>query len=134
MKIVFDNNLSRELAQAMQLLDRDHEVSHITDHVPADTDDEVWLRRAGAEGWIVVTRDKNLKRKPAELKVYRTYKVAGFWLDVGKTKNLTAFEIAEQVVRNWRTMKEWAGKTRPPYLLRVPNAGMPRSFEDILPP
>ena len=33
---------------------------------PQDTPDQVWLARAGAENWIVFTRDDRIRYRPAE--------------------------------------------------------------------
>lgn len=42
-----------------------------------------WLETAGKQGWIVLTRDKNIRRKPNELRAFRDYKVIGFVLTSG---------------------------------------------------
>lgn len=45
-----------------------------------DCPDEEWLIAAGSEGWIVVTRDKNIRRKANELKVFCEAKLIVFVL------------------------------------------------------
>ena len=36
-----------------------------------DTPDEKWLAEAGRRGWLVLTRDQNIRRRPDELKALR---------------------------------------------------------------
>ena len=44
----------------------------------AGTRDEVWLRHAGAEGWVVITRDRMIRKRPLELEAFRTSGVRAF--------------------------------------------------------
>lgn len=45
--------------------------------------DEDWLEVAGKKGWIVLTRDKNIRRKPNELRAFREHGVIAFVLTGG---------------------------------------------------
>ena len=36
------------------------------DIFPMDTPDEVWLREAGARGWVVLMKDDRIRYRPAE--------------------------------------------------------------------
>jgi len=45
-------------------------IAHHEKFAPACPDEE-WLREAGAQGWIVLTRDKAIRRRPNELQAFR---------------------------------------------------------------
>jgi predicted nuclease of predicted toxin-antitoxin system len=64
------------------------------DRFAIDVPDEEWLRVASNEGWIVLSRDKRIRRKPNELAALRASKVVLFTLVAG---NATAADTARIV-------------------------------------
>lgn len=66
------------------------------DHFAHDTPDVDWLREVGRKGWLVLTRDQNIRRKPNELAALRE---AGVILFAFTSGNLSAQETADIVVR-----------------------------------
>ncbi|HZV49711.1 MAG TPA: hypothetical protein VFD49_08085 [Candidatus Dormibacteraeota bacterium] len=40
--------------------------------------DEVWLERAGREGWVVLTKDERIRRRAPELSAVKAYGVRVF--------------------------------------------------------
>ena len=82
--------------------------------------DEDWLPVAGAEGWIVITRDKNIRRKPNEIKAYRDNKVIAFVLASG---NASAEVTARLVVELYPKMLRKARSSTPPAMFSVTLSG-----------
>ena len=62
-----------------------------------DTDDEVWLEEAGRQGWMVLTKDERIRRKPGEQMAIVQFGARCFVLH--PTKGMTAEEMAEVLVR-----------------------------------
>lgn len=118
MKFFVDNNLSTHLAAGMAAFQED--VTHLREHYPENTGDEVWLQDIGSKGWILVTRDEAIRRKPAELDALRTHRVGAFFLG---GKNRSRCDLIQQLIRNWPQMKSLASKTKRPFAFRVPPAG-----------
>ena len=114
MKFFFDNNLSPRLVRG--LLEFGEDVTHLRDQYPADVPDQDWLPDIGAKGWVLVTRDERVRRNPSELAAINIHKVGAFFLG---GKNLSHWELIQQVVRNWIRMKELADKTAKPFAFRV---------------
>ena len=52
--------VARELGEARG------DVLSVADIYPSGTQDPVWLMEAGVNGWLVITRDKRIVRRPAE--------------------------------------------------------------------
>jgi hypothetical protein len=75
-------------------------VAHHQRFTPAAPDTE-WLAVAGAEGWLVLTRDQNIRRRPNELAAVKAAGVCMFVLGQG---NLSAAETARIVVGAWPRM------------------------------
>jgi hypothetical protein len=69
-------------------------VRHPGDAFPFGTPDDIWLAECGANGWIVLTRDQHIRRRPLELASLRTAYVAAFAFTAGQA---TALETADAV-------------------------------------
>ena len=124
MKFFIDNNLGPDLAAGMSGFGE--EVTHLQDHFKEDADDADWLPIVGQKDWFLITRDEAIRRKPAELLAYKKNKVGAFFLG-GKNRNKC--ELIEQLVRNWRRIKEFAKKNRKPFAWKVPSRG--KSFDRL---
>ncbi|MEX2372586.1 MAG: hypothetical protein WD800_02170 [Dehalococcoidia bacterium] len=62
--IFIDRSIPRSVAQALQLVRDD--VRWLEDEFDHDAPDAVWLAEVGVRGWMVITRDKHLRTRPAE--------------------------------------------------------------------
>lgn len=118
MRFFLDNNLSPGLAEGMKAFGED--VVHITEIFADDTDDPDWLPHIGSEGWILITRDKRIRYRPAEWTALKEHGVGAFFMG-GKQRSRC--QLIQQLVRNWPRMKELAGKTQLPFSFQVPPSG-----------
>lgn len=109
---------SRRLDQAL----RDAGIPFIAHHEKflPDCPDPDWLETAGKTGWIVITRDKAIRRKPNELAAFRDHKVVAFALASG---NASADDTAQLVVRLYLQMIRKARGCKPPAMFSVTLAG-----------
>ena len=62
------------------------------DHLPIDAPDEDWVALAGRKGWIVLTKDKNIRNRHAQL---NSIKKNATRIIVIRAKNATGPEIAQ---------------------------------------
>jgi hypothetical protein len=62
--IFIDRSIPRSVARALQAVRDD--IVWLDDEFPIDTPDRVWIREVGARGWLVITRDKNIRTRLAE--------------------------------------------------------------------
>lgn len=65
-------------------------------------EDVEWLELCGLEGWPVLTMDRRIRYRPAEIATVRRHRVKVFALTSG---NLTAAGQAERFVRNGRRIE-----------------------------
>jgi len=80
-------------------------------HFPITCDDDEWLPKVGALGWIVLTKDKYIRRRPRERRALEDAKVVAFVLTANR---LNGKEMANAfVVALPRIRKVWANYTRP---------------------
>jgi predicted nuclease of predicted toxin-antitoxin system len=119
MRFFLDNNLSVKLARGLATLS-DDEVIHLRDKFPPDSPDTEWLRFIGENGYLLVSRDRKIRFHPAERRALIQYRVGAFFLS---GKDLDSWDLVEQVVRNWRRMKEYAEEQSKPFIYNIPPNG-----------
>jgi len=117
---LLDENLSPQLAKALDLLDERATVHYITDFFDPGTEDSVFLPVLGRVGAFLVTRDARQRKRPAELEAYRKHSVGAFILG---GKNLERWDIVKQVVLSWQQIKEAASKASRPFAYKVRAGG-----------
>jgi predicted nuclease of predicted toxin-antitoxin system len=91
-----------------------------------DTPDQIWLAEVGRRGWVVVTRDQNIRRRPNELAAVRAARIHLFALTSG---NLSAAETATLVLRAWPAIRRAVAAHAPPALWSVTRGGEVRRLE-----
>ena len=67
-------------------------------------DDDVWIPIAASQGWIVITRDGGMLRKPAETAVIRSAAARHIALNPEK-RQLNLWQELEIVVTQWRKIE-----------------------------
>jgi predicted nuclease of predicted toxin-antitoxin system len=75
------------------------------------TPDEVWLDEAGNNGWIVVSRDKMIRRKSNELDAFKRHRVRAVFIS---GKNITGQEMSELLVKRGRKIQDTLMSSRAP--------------------
>lgn len=93
--------MSHPLARALRLLNQP--VTHVRDIEglgPAAPDDLI-LNHAGSRGYFMVTKDRQILRTPAFRAIITEEDIGAFFLHVGKTKQLRAWEEAKLMVKAW---------------------------------
>ncbi len=71
---------------------------------------------AGREGWIVLTRDKNIRRKPNELQAFKANRVAAIVLSSGQA---SAADTADLVTRLYPKLMRKLQNTKPPVMFAI---------------
>jgi hypothetical protein len=84
-----------------------------------DTDDEVWLRKAGRQGWVVLTKDEKIRRKPGEQVAIREAGARCFVIH--PTKGMRAEDMAEILVRALPRILATAAKARQGGFVKIVN-------------
>lgn len=81
-----------------------------------DAADVDWIAEVGRRGWVVLTRDQNIGRRPNEVAAVRE---AGIHLFALTSGNLSAAETAQLVVRAWPAIQRAVAANTPPALWSV---------------
>jgi PIN like domain len=88
---------------------------------PEDTPDEEWLTRAGSEGWIVLTKDKAIRKRPIERDALLAANVRAFVFTGG---NMSGVEMAESIVGAIPKMLALIATSPPPFIARITGSGV----------
>lgn len=115
---------SRLLGEALDKIGANY-IAHHQRFAP-NAPDEAWLEVAGREGWVVLTRDKHIRRRPAELEAFQTHKVTVFVLAAG---NVSAAETAELITRLYDKIQRLAAQAQPPVMVGVTRSGISKPIK-----
>lgn len=90
----------------------------------AATPDDEWLRHAGRNGWVVIMRDKRVRRRPRERQALVDHGVTAFCLT--GAGNYTSWRILELLVRSWARMEEVVATKPAPFIYSITQEGLRR--------
>lgn len=114
MKFILDEGIDYHLAEFLQHYGFD--VDPITKQFRASVKDSVWIPRVGRRGWVIITTDKRLSRRPSERDAYRRHRLRGFYVPM---KGLRGFDIARRIIGHWYNIVAIANEEEPPYFYRL---------------
>jgi hypothetical protein len=90
-------------------------------HFPPDAPDEVWLERAGREGWLVLHRDLRIRHRTAERRALIAAGVGAFVVVAG---NLRGAELAALLERHLPRVIRLARHHARPFVAAISRNGV----------
>ena len=120
--IFIDRSIPRSVADGLKRVRGD--VIWLEDRFAPDVPDSEWLAEAGREGWLVITRDKRIRHRPAEKDAIREHGVGCFVL--GHRKNLTREAYLSFLPPLLDEMERLFAETSRPFVYVVDSAGAMR--------
>jgi predicted nuclease of predicted toxin-antitoxin system len=87
------------------------------DHLEQDAEDPEWLKLAGKNNWIVITRDERIRYRRAEMQILRRANVCAFVLVA--RGNLRAEALAEILIKALPRIREAVGSNKPPFVAKI---------------
>lgn len=90
------------------------------DHFAQNAPDLEWIPRVGLEEWVLITKDKNIRRNPLERKAYENSKVRGF---IVTGKDMGGQELADLLTRCLSGMTRRATGRPGPLLFTISRGG-----------
>ncbi len=85
-------------------------------HFAEDAPDVDWIAEVGARGWVVLTRDKGIRRKDNERRAVKTAALRVFTLSGG---NMTGEQMATVLVAQRARIERLARKQKAPLIATV---------------
>jgi hypothetical protein len=90
------------------------------DLFPQDAPDEVWLKAAGENSWVVLTKDKNIRYRTRERRALASHGVRAFVLTA---KALNADEMAAIFVLALPKIASFLLKHKGPFMATITGGG-----------
>jgi predicted nuclease of predicted toxin-antitoxin system len=90
-------------------------------HFPPRTEDVVWLPFCGERGWVVLTKDKAIRRVPAEMAKVLSARVRMFTLTSG---SMSGGQMASVFLGRLRAMARTLAKNSYPFVATVSYSGV----------
>jgi hypothetical protein len=89
-----------------------------TDLYPNDpkVPDHVWIPEVAARGWVVLTKDKNIRRSPVEIEAIRLAKARYVCLSAA---NMRGDEQAACLLHHWKTIDSVVANKPVPLIVTV---------------
>jgi len=117
--IFLDRNFGRyQVAAALRAIGLTVEVHY--DHFPeaeeGETDDTYWIKPIAEKGWVIFTRDREIRRNPLERKAFIDAKARVFNIRNG---NATADKVANAIRLAAARIARILDNDSPPYLVGV---------------
>jgi hypothetical protein len=98
------------------------------DHFAVDARDEDWIIEVGRRGWVVLTKDDNIRRRPLERMAVRVARISLFALSGG---NMRGVEMGAVLATALPRMIALLRRTKPPLIARVTKAAIVSMLEDF---
>ena len=114
----FDNDISFRIARALAELVHGHEIIALRDRFDQHTPDTVWIPEAGKQGWIVISRDHNQRRRDSEHAALKESGVRVLYVRYGATAD-SLYADAARIIKNWPKIMSWGLAAKPGTLARL---------------
>lgn len=122
---LIDESMGAKLAREA-LRDAGYTTTHVTEHFAPGTADEIWLARAGQERWIVVTRDRKLRKRQNEVAAILEHRVFAV---IVAAHGATGQDVAEQLRKYANRIVELASTVRPPAIFTLTRRNGPQRYD-----
>lgn len=125
--LFLDRNLGKHII-ADRLRSEGLNVEIHDDHLPLDAPDEEWLKLVGRNGWLALTKDKNIRYRATELQSIRTHRAR---VVVVRAKNATAADIAELLLKGKNSIARFAAKAQTPFVAGIDRNGRVTPYRGV---
>lgn len=78
---------------------------HLLEFFEKGTKDETWLQFIGEKGYILITKDKTIRKNPKEKQALLNHKIIAFYLGGSR---MGTREISKQLINAWDKMESQA--------------------------
>ena len=87
-----------------------------------DTKDPAWLAEAGTREWVVITRDKKIRTRPAERRAIVKKNVGAFI--IAQRQPLARWDVLKIVVGNLDEIERLFAETPRPFIFTITSVGI----------
>ena len=122
----FDRNFGTRVPRAIRLVGRDIRY-HDEEFAAQDTPDTDIIPNVARNGWVMLTRDKKIRRRPAEVAAIRMARAKCVVL--AQRSALNAWGLLHRVVCSWEDIETIVDRSSGPFILNVYKDGRLRKVD-----
>lgn len=89
-------------------------------HFEINVPDEEWLPEVGRRGWLILTKDDRIRKRPAEREALIQSGARAFILPSG---NMSGEDMASAIANALPKIQRFVAKNSPPFIARISKAG-----------
>lgn len=93
------------------------EAHRLVEILAEDSADTAVFAEVAKRGWVLLTRDKRIRRRPNERSAIVNSRIVVFLAPGGKS--LTGLQVAEAIVKARHRMAQWLERYDPPFVARI---------------
>lgn len=116
---LFEESLGRFIPEEFQKRTGAQVKKH-AEAFPCGGADQDWIPQAARRGWVLISKDKRIRKRPIELQALIQAKARFFYLRYG---DLTKQESADAFITAYPKMLRILENTAPPFIARVSPSG-----------
>jgi hypothetical protein len=116
--LFFEESLGKKIAEVLS--GRGIRVKTHMEEFPAGTPDDVWIPRCAANGWVIISKDARIRRRPVELHAIRISGARFFYFAYGQAKSQ---DYAESLSRAYPSIVRAFENRPPPFIGRISPSG-----------
>lgn len=95
-------------------------------HFPGDAPDAEWLPKVGEWGWIILTKDDQIRKREVERNALLRSGARAFILSSG---NIPRDQMISMIVNALPKIERFVSKNQPPFIARITKASDVRKIE-----
>jgi hypothetical protein len=123
-KIFFDENCSKYIAEALNCLQKgyrceDIEVLHVAEALGKGAPDEEWIPKVAQMHGVIVTEDKNIHRTKSLSALCQHHKIGIFFFRPPKKTSFTYWQWVEIIMRHWAAIKSLSKEENRPFAFEI---------------
>jgi len=116
----FDNDISFRIVAALRQLvpATEHELVALRDRFPIDAKDIDWIPEVGRNGWILISKDSNQRRRESEHSALKQHQVRALYIRQSPP-GAELYADAARIIKNWPKIRDWGVNAKSSALCRL---------------
>ncbi len=128
MHIFLDENIPKQIAHALAILEKKYKVSSIPDYFGSGIADEDWIPQLKDLKGVIITQDINIKRTKHQWSLFQNNELIAFFLHPPSKSGFSYWEFVRIIVKHWEEIIKKAERAERPFSFKITSKGTIEDF------